>query len=72
MKRCTACGMSKPLSEFYKHRGRKDGLTDWCKECAKAKAKTYADENREAVRASIPVIGGGGLAGLLCVAVIPH
>lgn len=51
MKRCTACGMSKPASEFYKHRGRKDGLTEWCKECAKAKVKTYADKNRETVRA---------------------
>ena len=50
MKHCTACDTSKPLSEFYKNRARKDGLTDCCKSCTKAKVKAYADANREAVR----------------------
>ena len=33
MKRCTKCKNSKDEGEFGKHRGHKDGLTYWCKEC---------------------------------------
>ena len=50
MKLCTACGTEKAKAEFYRHSGRKDGLTNWCKECSKAKVNAYAAENREAVR----------------------
>lgn len=50
MKLCTACRIEKATSEFYKHSGRKDGLTNWCKECSKAKVSAYAAENRETVR----------------------
>ncbi len=57
MKRCTACGATKSIAEFYKHSGRKDGLTDQCKECTKAKVNAYADANREAVRERNKVAG---------------
>jgi hypothetical protein len=50
MKLCTACEEVKPVTAFYRHSGRKDGLTNWCKECAKAKANFYAAENRNTVR----------------------
>ena len=32
-KKCLKCGEIKEVSYFYKHRGRKDGLCDWCKDC---------------------------------------
>lgn len=50
MKRCTACGVEKVEAEFYKHSGRKDGLTEQCRECTKAKVNAYATANREEVR----------------------
>ena len=33
MKQCTGCKEVKPLSEFYKDKYRKDGLTARCKQC---------------------------------------
>lgn len=36
MKRCSKCGRELPLSEFYKNKGKKDGLMCWCKDCCKA------------------------------------
>lgn len=33
MKRCSKCGETKPLSEFVKNRGKKDGIHSWCKKC---------------------------------------
>ena len=35
-KRCSKCGEVKPISEFYKRKSSKDGLSSYCKECAKA------------------------------------
>jgi hypothetical protein len=32
-KKCTKCGLVKPLTAFNKHTRRKDGLQVWCKEC---------------------------------------
>lgn len=43
MKYCSGCRESKPVNEFSKHKGNKDGLQNWCKECVKA----YYRENRE-------------------------
>jgi len=33
VKRCTKCGLEKPFEDFYKNKGRKDGLNAWCKSC---------------------------------------
>lgn len=33
MKRCSGCGEVKPLSEFHKNKGRKDGVNSYCKPC---------------------------------------
>ena len=57
---CRKCKQEKDRSEFYKNKNKKDGLTNWCKECsaiyytenkkaiAKKRAKYYA-ENREVI-----------------------
>ncbi len=34
-KRCSKCGISKALTEFYKDKHTKDGLTILCKDCDK-------------------------------------
>lgn len=36
----------KALSEYHKHKGRKDGLCDLCKECNRAHVKKHRDENQ--------------------------
>jgi hypothetical protein len=41
-KRCSRCGDVKPLSEFHKHVGRRDGHTSICKTCAATYARTDA------------------------------
>jgi nitrate/TMAO reductase-like tetraheme cytochrome c subunit len=40
-KRCTCCGESKPLDEFYSHRTNRDGLQSRCKDCARAAGRDY-------------------------------
>ena len=35
IKKCNACGIEKPFSEFRKCAGVKDGLSGKCKECAR-------------------------------------
>lgn len=49
-KACTKCGQIKPFSEYHKHKGAADGLSQRCKECRKVDSKNYNDANREIVR----------------------
>lgn len=35
-KTCTKCRETKPISDFYRDRNRKDGRQPWCKPCANA------------------------------------
>ena len=47
MKKCTGCGVTKPLDDFYKHPATPDGLASKCKDCAKAIVKAARVKNRE-------------------------
>lgn len=38
-KYCKCCKTFKPLTEFYKNPLKKQGVFDYCKECAKQRAK---------------------------------
>ena len=51
MKRCCVCKADKPSSEFHRNKGRKDGLSETCKECAKARARAWHAMNRDRHRA---------------------
>ena len=46
---CSTCKETKPVSEFYKARCNKDGLTYECKMCSKKKGRKYYENNREKI-----------------------
>lgn len=45
MKTCKQCGETKPLDDFSKCKGSKDGKHSWCKECMTVKSKAYRFNN---------------------------
>lgn len=45
MKTCTKCGQEKPLGEFYKQKGSKDGLRSHCKVCYRKYRQEYYIRN---------------------------
>lgn len=47
-KRCSKCGETKPVSEFYHHFRQSDGYVAKCKDCMKSLAKQYT-ANRDTV-----------------------
>jgi hypothetical protein len=53
MKRCKKCGETKPLSDFYRATGMKDGHRSECKRCHQAKQKAWYEANREASIANV-------------------
>ena len=40
-KKCYACGLEKPATEFGRHQSRKDGLQVKCKACTRANSKAH-------------------------------
>jgi hypothetical protein len=48
-KRCPGCGITKPLAEFGKNRGTRDGRTSRCRDCLREGERHYRENNREAV-----------------------
>lgn len=51
MKTCKECKVLKELTEYYKTKARKDGLSAKCKECIKSKERAYrTSEAGRAVR----------------------
>jgi hypothetical protein len=47
VKNCPACGETKPLDEFYRHRRQKDGRQPWCKLCHRARNRAWRRANPE-------------------------
>ncbi|QNL30547.1 HNH endonuclease [Gordonia phage SpeedDemon] len=50
MKTCSRCGEAKPADDFHRDRRAKDGRSYHCKECAKSRARNWAEANRERSR----------------------
>jgi len=50
MKCCTKCKIEKPLTEFYKHKGKKSGLMSECKSCKDVKNREWREENPDKVK----------------------
>ena len=46
-KTCTKCKQEQPVTEFTKHRTRKDGMAAWCKKCCAANGKAWREANPE-------------------------
>jgi Recombination endonuclease VII len=46
MKKCSKCGVQKPLSEFTKKKTNKDGFDLWCKYCKSAAHKNWIQSNQ--------------------------
>lgn len=51
MKRCAKCGDTKPVDEFSKDSGHRDGLTSYCKLCAVAASTKWVAANPERAKA---------------------
>ena len=50
MKKCSKCGIEKPLSEFVKHKNCKDGYENTCKICVKQYKKEYRENNKDKIK----------------------
>ena len=46
MKKCTKCGVEKPLSEFNKNKSKKDGFQSSCKICHRLQSKDHYSLNK--------------------------
>ncbi len=48
-KACTTCKQVKPLTDFFKQRASKDGLTSQCKACVLKHQKEFYQKNRQRI-----------------------
>lgn len=46
-KHCHNCQTTKPISDFYKNKAKKDGLQTQCKPCMKSRNKDWFDNNTD-------------------------
>lgn len=51
-KQCSKCKELKNYSEFYKHKGKPDGLRYLCKKCCHKEHKKWQENNKEKTRKS--------------------
>ena len=47
MKKCSMCGVEKPITEFYKVRKNEDGRNKTCKQCSNTLNKVWYLKNRQ-------------------------
>lgn len=52
VKRCSKCGGVKPLDEFHRDRGSRDGRQYYCKSCSRAMRAAWKARNPERARES--------------------
>lgn len=45
MKRCSCCGETKPLEDFHRDSGSRDGLYAYCKRCSRGKNDEFRARN---------------------------
>jgi hypothetical protein len=50
MKKCSKCGINKPLNEFYKTKVTLDGRQSSCKECCIQNQKRYTQKHYQSVK----------------------
>lgn len=50
---CKQCGLTRPLTDFYKHPKGSLGRRARCKDCEKARTAEYREANRDKVRAAV-------------------
>ena len=50
MKKCSQCGLEKPLDDFYANAESRDGYSSMCKQCQNKISRRYAQENRDKIR----------------------
>lgn len=53
LKRCIGCGCEKQLTDFYAHKGAKDGRQSRCKVCWNARTKEWVASNPEQHKANV-------------------
>lgn len=53
MKRCAKCGESKPIDDFYRAAGTRDGHRGECKACNSAAKKAWYRANTDRVKANV-------------------
>jgi 5-methylcytosine-specific restriction endonuclease McrA len=51
-KRCTKCGETKPLGEFYRNKKTDDGYTVWCRSCVGISTRQYKATHPEKIQES--------------------
>jgi hypothetical protein len=53
LRTCYMCRHTKPLSQFYRHKGMKDGYYLACADCQRSDARQYYRKNKERLKAKI-------------------
>jgi len=48
MKKCAGCGLEKEIAEFTSNKSKKDGLSVYCRACARGYSKTYYKLHKKA------------------------
>ena len=47
MKTCRECGIEKPMTEYYEHKGMTDGHLNKCKSCVRSRVLSNTKENAD-------------------------